>query len=602
MPAALMDTNVLTTNSERRESHAAGQLHHDTIELLLIEDNPGDVVLIRTMLAETGATNVMLSHATSLAHGLALLDEHRYSAVLTDLNLPDSDGIDTLNRLVACGLDAPVIVLTHCEDDPAAIEMVKLGAQDYLVKGQSDGAMILKTVRYAIERKLADQHLNYLSHYDRLTGLANRELFQDRLEQAIVRADRNGNLVALLFLDVDRFKAINDTLGHKVGDELLCIVANRLQASVRKVDTIARLGGDEFTVVLEEISSPYDAEMVCRKIIESFEKPLQIQGRELYVTLSIGVTFFPQDATAVNDLLRNADTAMYRAKDEGRNKYHMFTADLNAQAVERLSIESALRHALDRDELFLCYQPKINLQTGGIAGVEALVRWRHPHRGLVSPVEFIPVAEETGLIVPIGEWVLRQACADATRWAELGLDEVDVAVNLSARQFRQGDLLKTVNDVLSEFGFDPNRLELEITESLLMQDMQASQIALYDLKALGLEIYLDDFGTGYSSLAYLKKFPIDALKIDRSFIRDIPGNTDDEAITRAIVALGQALRLKVVAEGVETDAQLGFLNREGCDEVQGFLFSKPLCFDEFIAWAQTRRVPATGIGAALSLD
>ncbi len=599
-----METNALAENDESRAARAGAppDLDRDTIDLLLIEDNPGDVVLIRTMLAETGTTNVVLSHATSLAGGLALLDERRFSAVLTDLNLPDSDGIETLNRLVASGFDAPVIVLTHCEDDPSAIEMVKLGAQDYLVKGHSDGAMILKTVRYAIERKLSDQHLNYLSHYDRLTGLANRELFQDRLEQAIVRADRNGNLVALLFLDVDRFKSINDTLGHKAGDELLCIVADRLQGSVRKVDTIARLGGDEFTVVLEEIASPFDAEMVCRKIIESFEKPLQIQGRELYVTLSIGVTFFPHDATEVNDLLRNADTAMYRAKDEGRNKYHLFTADLNAQAVERLSIESALRHALERDEFFLCYQPKINLQTGRIAGVEALVRWSHPHRGLVSPVEFIPVAEETGLIVPIGEWVLRQACADALRWAKIGLDEVDVAVNLSARQFRQGNLLTTVNDILSEFGFDPNRLELEITESLLMQDMQASQVALYDLKALGLEIYLDDFGTGYSSLAYLKKFPIDALKIDRSFIRDIPGNADDEAITRAIVALGQALRLKVVAEGVETDAQLGFLNREGCDEVQGFLFSKPLCFDEFIGWAQTRRVPAAGIGTVIPLD
>jgi len=598
-----MDTNAriqFDATADSDDAHLAAQ--SDVLEILLIEDNPGDVVLIRAMVAETHANDVVMTHTATLAGALALLDEHRYAAILTDLNLPDSDGIDTLHRIVGSGVEAPVIVLTHCEDDPAAIEMVKLGAQDYLVKGQSDGALILKTVRYAIERKLADQHMNYLSHYDRLTGLANRELFQDRLAQAIVRADRNGSLVALLFLDVDRFKSINDTLGHKAGDELLCIVAERLKTCVRKVDTIARLGGDEFTIVIEDVEAPFDAEMVCRKIIESFEKPLHIGGQEIYVTVSIGVTFFPHDAAEVSDLLRNADTAMYRAKDEGRNKYQLFTADLNARAVERLSLESALRHAMDREELFLCYQPKINLQTGSVAGVEALLRWSHPHRGIVSPVEFIPVAEETGLIVPIGEWVLRQACEDALRWAELGLDDVDVAVNLSARQFRQGDLLKTVDGILSEYSFDPNRLELEITESLLMHDTRASQGALYDLKALGLEIYLDDFGTGYSSLAYLKKFPIDALKIDRSFIRDIPGDTDDEAITRAIVALGQALRLKVVAEGVETDAQLGFLNREGCDEVQGFLFSKPLRYEEFVAWIDKRNIPQSGLGTTIALD
>ena len=302
------------------------------------------------------------------------------------------------------------------------------------------------------------------------------------------------------------------------------------------------------------------------------------------------MTFFPTDATEVTGLIRNADVAMYRAKEDGRNKYHLFTADLNARAVERLSIETALRHALDREELFLCYQPKVNLQTGRVLGVEALVRWQHPHRGIVSPDEFVPVAEETGLIVPVGEWVLRQACEDALRWSRSGVEDVNVAVNLSARQFRQGDLLKTVDNIFCELSFDPNRLELEITESLLMDDTEASEVALYDLKAFGLSIYLDDFGTGYSSLAYLKKFPIDGLKIDRSFIRDIPGDVDDEAITRAIVALSQALRLKVVAEGVETRAQLDFLNLEGCDEVQGYLFSKPLTYDRLVEWIRARNV------------
>jgi diguanylate cyclase (GGDEF)-like protein len=583
---ALITANDITAdNGEFRTVEIDARL-----KLLLIEDNPGDAVLIRSLLDETNINLFELWHVETLGAGITKLGEEHFHAVIADLDLPDSKGIDTLQHLVAAGTDIPVVVMTHCDDDPAGIEMVKYGAQDYLVKGQCDGASILKTVRYAIERKLADQHLTYLSHYDKLTGLANRELFQDRLAQAVSRADRSGNLVALLFLDLDRFKSINDTLGHLVGDELLIAVSNRLKTCVRKVDTIARLGGDEFTIVLEDVGSTFDAELVCRKIIESLEQPLEIQGQEIYATTSIGVTFFPSDATEVTGLIRNADAAMYRAKDEGRNKYHLFTADLNVRAVERLSIESALRHAIDRDELFLCYQPKVSLQTGEVLGVEALLRWHHPLRGLVSPVDFIPVAEETGLIIPIGEWVLRRACEDALRWAASGIDDVNVAVNLSARQFRQGDLQKTVEGVLYELRFDPNRLELEITESLLMDDTEASRVALYNLKALGLAIYLDDFGTGYSSLAYLKKFPIDGLKIDRSFIRDIPGDSDDAAIARAIVALSAALRLKVVAEGVETKAQLDFLLREGCDEVQGFLFSKPLPYDQFVAWVRARKL------------
>ncbi len=554
----------------------------EALHLLLIEDNPGDAVLIRALLDETDVE--------TLGQGVAKLEEARFSAVITDLNLPDSSGIGTLQRLVATGSDIPVIVLTHSDDDPVAIEMVKCGAQDYLIKGQSDGALILKTVRYAIERKLSDRHLRYLSHHDKLTGLANRELFKDRLAQAVARAERSGNLVALLFLDLDRSKSINDMLGHLAADKLLVAVAERLKTCVRNVDTIARLGGDEFTIVLEDVATPFDAELVCRKVVGALEDPLEIEGQEIYATASIGVTFFPTDATEVTGLIRNADVAMYRAKEDGRNKYHLFTADLNARAVERLSIETALRHALDREELFLCYQPKVNLQTGRVLGVEALVRWQHPHRGIVSPDEFVPVAEETGLIVPVGEWVLRQACEDALRWSRSGVEDVNVAVNLSARQFRQGDLLKTVDNIFCELSFDPNRLELEITESLLMDDTEASEVALYDLKAFGLSIYLDDFGTGYSSLAYLKKFPIDGLKIDRSFIRDIPGDVDDEAITRAIVALSQALRLKVVAEGVETRAQLDFLNLEGCDEVQGYLFSKPLTYDRLVEWIRARNV------------
>jgi diguanylate cyclase (GGDEF)-like protein len=463
---------------------------------------------------------------------------------------------------------------------------LKLGAQDSLVRGRADGALVLKTLRYAIERKESDQHLTYLSHYDRLTGLANRELFRDRLHQAMTRAERSGQVIALLFLDLDRFKAVNDTLGHLAGDELLIEVAGRLKKSVRRSDTIARLGGDEFTVILEGLEDPLDAEVVCAKILKSLSEPVLIRNQEIYVTTSIGVTFFPADDVDINGLLRNADAAMYRAKEEGRNRYNLFTADINARAVNRMAIESALRHALERQEFHLCYQPKVCVQTGLVLGAEALIRWDNPQRGLVSPVEFIPVAEDTGLIVPIGEWVLRRACADMRKWHAAGFEHVSVAVNLSARQFRHGELVSAVAKILADTGISPRQLELEITESLLMDDTEASQLALRALKALGTSIYLDDFGTGYSSLAYLKKFPLDGLKIDRSFINDLPGDTDGEAITSAILALSKALRLGVVAEGVETREQLNFLRDAGCQVVQGHLFSRPLVFSDFLIWLQ----------------
>lgn len=558
------------------------------LKLLLIEQYFPNASSTKSIIEQSGGAPSVVTHVETLRAGIAKLSEESFDAVLADLELSDSIGLDTLNTLVAASSDVPVIVLAPANPDSDGHEMMKLGAQDYLVKGQCDGTLILKSVRYAIDRKLTYRHLDYLAHYDTLTGLANRELFQACLVQAIKRADRDGGLLALLFLDLDRFKSINDTLGRLGADDILLAVSDRIKSCVRKADTIARLGGDEFTILLEDIGNAFDAESVCRKILQALEIPFDINGQEIYATASIGVAFCPADGTDADRLLRNADAAMHRGKQEGRNQYHLYTADLSSKAVNRLSIESALRHAIERDELFLCYQPKISLQTGEVLGVEALLRWQHPHRGLVSPLEFIPAAEDTGLIVPIGEWVLRQACMDANRWEHEGLENVRVAVNLSARQFRHSDLVQTITRMLSDLNFDPNLLELEITESLLMDDMQTSQRALYDLKALGLAIYLDDFGTGYSSLAYLKKFPIDALKIDRSFISDIPDDADDEAIARAIIALSQALRLKVVAEGVETQAQLDFLVREGCDEVQGFLFSKPVTYFELVEWVGRR--------------
>ena len=563
----------------------------DGLVILLIDNDPGDAGLVKSLLTDVAATPISLVEVLSLKAGIHEIRERSFDAIITDLYLPDSEGVGTLRALVEADENLPIVVMTHRDDPGFALEIVKNGAQDYLVKGQSEGALILKTLRYAIERKHAGRYVAFLSHYDKLTGLANRELFRDRLQQAMARADRNDRLVAVLFLGLDRFKAINESLGHCAGDELLVSVADRLTKCVRKVDAVARHGGDEFTVLIEEIEQPLDVETVCRKIIAAFKEPLHIQDREIYVTASIGIAFYPKDERSIDGLLRNADAAMYRAKKEGRNKYRWFTADLNKKAVDRMATESALRHAVDRGELFLCYQPKVSLNAGEVLGVEALLRWQRPDRGLVSPLDFIPIAEDTGLIVPIGEWVLRRACEDALSWERQGLGRINVAVNLSARQFQQSDLVAAIERILVETGIVPQQLELEITESLLMDDTQASKKALDDLKAMNLMIFLDDFGTGYSSLAYLKKFPIDGLKVDRSFILDIPDDPDDAAITRAIIALSLALRLKVVAEGVEQRRQADFLHEEGCHEAQGFYFSKPLLSDEFSTWISASRHP-----------
>lgn len=557
---------------------------NDLLKILLIEDHAGDALLFRSLLAEAGAKAPWIGSVTTLADALRELEAATYDAIICDLDLPDSEGISTLKHLISAAETTPIVVLTHCEDDDFTLELLTHGAQDYLIKGQCDGPLVLRTIRHAIERKEADRRVRFLSNYDKLTGLANRELFHDRLRQAIARAERSGHLVALLFLDLDRFKTVNDTLGHVAGDELLIAVANRLKQCVRKADTIARLGGDEFTVIVEDVTSTLEVDLICSKLVAAFEKPFVIQRHELHVTTSIGVTFYPTDDLDETALIRNADAAMYKAKEQGRNKFCVFTSDLSAAAVWRMGIESAMRHAVERNEFYLCYQPKFDVLTGQVLGAEALLRWESPQYGLVSPADFIPVAEDSGLIVPIGAWVLRQACVDARGWQRPGKKPLHVAVNLSARQLRGGEFTQTVRAIVAERLIDPRLLQLEITESLLMEDTAASAQVLRDLKALGVDIFLDDFGTGYSSLAYLKKFPIDGLKIDRSFVVDLPGDQDDAAITLAILALSQALRLRVIAEGVENAAQYEFLRRARCDEVQGYFFSKPLRQEDFALW------------------
>ena len=445
----------------------------------------------------------------------------------------------------------------------------------------STGRFVTYVLRDLSERKRFEEQLLHMANHDALTGLANRNLLLDRLELTLAQARRNESLTAVLFLDLDRFKIINDTLGHAFGDLLLKSTAERLQSCVRDEDTIARLGGDEFIVLLADLHNLQDAAIVAQKIIDALSQPILLEGSEIFVTTSIGITLFPHDGNDGNSLLKNADTAMYRAKEQGRNAYQFYTADMNAQASARLTMETGLRKALGREEFLLHYQPQVDLNTGNIVGVEALLRWRHPQMGLISPDEFIPMAEETGLIIPIGEWVLYTACAQCRNWPDAGCGPLRIAVNLSARQFRQKDLADTVARILNETGLDPRCLELELTESILMQNASATIATLQALSSLGIQISIDDFGTGYSSLSYLKRFPINALKIDRSFVRDITSDPDDAAITTAIIAMAKSLNLKVIAEGVETAEQLAFLRRHQCDNGQGYYFSQPVAAEAF---------------------
>jgi diguanylate cyclase (GGDEF)-like protein len=436
------------------------------------------------------------------------------------------------------------------------------------------------------ERKQAEERIRYMALFDTLTDLPNRVLFRDRLKQAMAQAQRSGLMVSVLFLDLDRFKAINDTLGHVVGDQLLQIVAQRLRHCVRASDTVARLGGDEFTVILVGLVREQDAAHVAQKILVALAEPVYLDGRELYTTTSIGITFFPSDALDVDSLIKYADVAMYRAKSQGRNSYAFYTADMHVRALEWLTLERDLRLSIDRENFFLHYQPQINLLNRRMVGVEVLVRWQHPDMGVLGPNRFIPIAEETGLIVPLGRWILRTACLQNRAWQQAGLPPVRIAVNLSARQFAHPDLVSEIRTILQETGLDPQYLDLELTESTIMHDTETMIAHIHSLKALGVRFSIDDFGTGYSSLSYLKRLPIDTLKIDRSFVHDIPSDHDGAAIATTIIAMTQSLQLRVIAEGVENEHQATFLQQQGCNEIQGYLYSQPVSAEEITRMLQ----------------
>lgn len=454
---------------------------------------------------------------------------------------------------------------------------IELAVSEALVSGKK---IFIGTIRDITERIEVEQRLRYLAHHDALTDLPNRLSFQEGIESALLHARRSQRLVAVLFLDLDRFKVINDTLGHYVGDYLLQEVAQRLQTCVREGDIIARLSGDEFTVLLDDVSALDDIAPIAHKIISAISKPILYSRQELFTTVSIGISIFPDDGCDPATMMQHADIAMYRAKAEGGNNYRFYTPDMNARADEQLKLETSLRHALERNEFILHYQPQVDVENGAVVGVEALLRWQHPEQGLVSPLDFIYLLEETGLIVPVGEWVLREACRQNMAWQSAGLPPMQVAVNLSARQFNENDLVPMIAALLDEIGMAPEYLELEITENILLHQTNHTLTALTELHALGVQLAIDDFGTGYSSLSYLRKFPIHTLKIDRSFIRDISTDADNAAIVQLIIDMGHSLKLNVIAEGVETREQLEYLSLRNCWEMQGFYFSEPRPADD----------------------
>jgi diguanylate cyclase (GGDEF)-like protein/PAS domain S-box-containing protein len=439
-----------------------------------------------------------------------------------------------------------------------------------------DHQVICMVIRDISETKRFQGELMHMAHHDALTGLPNRTLFFDRLRQALYKKERSGKMLAVVYLDLDQFKFINDTLGHHTGDLLLKDVANRLQGVIRKADTVSRLGGDEFTIIIDDIATHADLVLVAGKILHVFATPFSLEKHEIFVTASIGVTIYPNDGDTAEKLMKNADTAMYHAKERGRNNYQFFSEEMNIRVSERLLMETGLRNALTRNEFLLHYQPRVNTASGRIVGVEALIRWQHPERGIISPDAFIPLAEETGLIVPIGEWVLRTACSQTRAWRDAGLKSMKVSVNISFRQFTHDNLPATIRGILQETGLEPSCLELEITESLIMIDPERAIILLNELKEMGISIAIDDFGTGYSSLSHLKRLPADILKVDKSFIRGICENKSDETLIATIINMGHNLGLSLVAEGVESEDQLLFLQNSNCQEVQGYYFSKPL--------------------------
>lgn len=552
--------------------------------ILLVEDDEDDYVLARGLLSEIFGPSLKLDWVETWDAGLEALRKGTHDICLADFRLGDRNGLELVREAATLGCTVPIILLTGQDNREIDLAAVKAGATDYLVKGEITAPLLDRAIRYAIERKKVEMQLVRFAQYDSLTGLANRSLFHTRLGDAIAHAKRTKQLVAVLLLDLDHFKNVNDSLGHPVGDMLLTQVSERLTACARETDTVARLGGDEFAVIATNMTHGDGAAALARKLIDALAAPFTLNGQEVFTATSMGITLFPLDDKEPEQLLKNADMALYQAKAEGRGRYRFYDAKMNARAQARKTLEFEMRRALERHEFCLHFQPKINTFTGDLTGVEALIRWQHPERGMVLPGEFIPVAETTGLIVPLGDWVLHTACAQSVAWQKMGLPPVPVAVNVSAIQFKGTDFIDTVTRAIDESGIDPACLELELTESTVMDETEVMTELLHRLRDLRLNVAIDDFGTGCSSFLRLKELPVNKLKIDLSFVRNVTDDPANAAITKTIITLAKNLNLGVIAEGVETAEQFAFLLQHECQEVQGYYISRPLSGDQFTVW------------------
>ena len=584
---SVIETGTLSTRLQVASNSEGPFAALSNATVMMVDDDPLMIEVVQTFLEDAGYTSFITTSSPTQA--MSLMAERKPDILLLDLMMPEVSGFDILTRIRGDEelRYTPVIILT-AESDPAArLKALELGATDFLTKPVDSSELRLR-LRNALAFKA---YQDRLADFDALTGLLNRGKFRSALGATLSSTPRT-RACALLHIDLDRFKQINDTLGHRAGDKLLCAVGKVLDSTFVGAEAtgwpgnrapestvmLARVGGNGFAALLpnlHNLSKVDSATSIARQVLSAFSKPFQIDGREMFVTVSIGIAISPGDGEEADALLKSAEMAMYQAKKRGRNTYEFFSGEMNASSLERLTLETQLRHAVERGEFLLFYQPKVDVTTRRITGAEALIRWKHPELGIVSPAKFIPIAEETGLIVEIGQWVLRTACAQVKAWTQAGLPALSVSVNVSTAQFKQRKVWHAVRGALERSGIMPGQLILELTESMLMENANDSIDMLNELKEIGVKISVDDFGTGYSSLSYLSRFPIDELKIDRSFVSGLPVDRNGAAIVGAIIALARELGLKTVAEGVETDEQLQFLLSRHCDQYQGYLCSRP---------------------------
>ena len=578
------------------------------MKILLVEDVSDDAELLRRSLAQHNARAIELTRASCLGDAIESLRGARFDVVLLDLNLPDASGAECVDRLQQADPLIPIVVLSGQGDEDYAVEILNRGVQDYLVKWEGDGRIILRAIRYAIERKRSEVKLNYLARYDSLTGIPNRQYLRDQLERATARALRARQKMALLFLDLDRFKLVNDTLGHELGDELLRAVVRRLRGSIREGDLLARLGGDEFAILVENVDGALETEAIAKGIVGCFEEPFHLADRHVSVTASVGVTLYPADNVDPVALLHNADIAMYQAKEQGGNNFKFFAPSMHEEMLSYHRLQTDLKAAVAEQQFTLVYQPQFGLTDHRVHAVEALLRWNHPTRGCVRPDEFIAVAEESGYIIPIGLWAINRVCEQLKWWETAGVPVPRVAINVAAVHFRQPGFYEQVRDILEAHRINPDLIELELTERSLMEDTESTRACLNELKSLGVRLAIDDFGTGYSCLGYLRYFPLDVLKIDRSFVADLDASEDAQAICGAILSIAHRLALDTVAEGIASEQQLAFLTKHGCPFGQGYYFSQPvepaeiagLVVDRGAQSARIRRVEVPLLAATAS--